>query len=145
MFSQSALHNPRYLIPPGPNNTLRPLISNRNAHINRLYSILVHLLSLPPSFQTSTRLLRAWRALAGCKEVHVGVLWRTGTAVIERIRGRGFEEDDEEEERERNDRKADWLKFVQEGKVEKVEKFNEYILTLVAAGRTQFALDELES
>ena len=65
--------------------------------------------------------------------------------MIERIRGRGFEEEDEEEERERNDRKADWLKFVQEGKVEKVEKFNEYILALVAAGRTQFALDELES
>jgi len=144
MFSQSALHNPRYLIPSGPSNSLGPLTSNRNAHITRLYSILIHLLSLPPSFQTSTRLLRAWRALAGCKEVHLGVLWRTGSAVIERIRGRGFEEG-EEEERERNDRKADWLKFVQEGKVEKVEKFNEYILALVAAGRSKFALDELES
>lgn len=76
--------------------------------------------------------------------MHLGVLWRTGSAVIERIRGRGFEEG-EEEERERNDRKADWLKFVQEGKVEKVEKFNEYILALVAAGRSKFALDELES
>ncbi|GAA5897258.1 uncharacterized protein JCM6883_006633 [Sporobolomyces salmoneus] len=148
MFFLHELHNPRSILPNGPRtathfaNTINPLLSNRSAHITRLYSILLHLLSLEPSYSNSTRLLRTWRALAGCKEVHLGVLWRTGTAVLERMRGRG-EEEDEEEEREQ--RKADWLKFVQEGKLEKIDKFNEYILALVAAGNAQFALDELES
>ena len=156
MFSQHVFHNPRSTLPTGPRtstqhtlHSVNPLTSNRSAHITRLYSILLHLLSLPPSYSNSTRLLRAWRALAGCKEVHLGVLWRTGTAVIERIRGRGSDEGDSEEEEEerkdRNQRKADWLKFVQEGKLEKVDKFNEYILALVAAGNARFGLDELES
>lgn len=84
-------------------------------------------------------------------------MWRTGTAVIERIRSREFdetlsaaEEDDDDDEveerrRDRNQRKGDWLKFVQEGKLEKVDKFHEYVLAVVAAGNPRFGFDELES
>lgn len=145
MFSQHELHNPRVVLPRGPRtasqyaHTVNPLTSNRHGHVARLYSIVSHLLSLAPSPETSTRLVRAWRALAACKEVHVGVLWRTGTAVIERADGRDDDGD------ATGHAKADWLKFVQEGKLEKVDKFHEYILALVAAGQSQFGLDELES
>ncbi|GAA5847868.1 hypothetical protein JCM3766R1_001213 [Sporobolomyces carnicolor] len=145
MFSQHELHNPRVVLPRGPRtasqyaHTVNPLTSNRHGHVARLYSIVTHLLSLAPSPETSTRLVRAWRALAACKEVHVGVLWRTGTAVIERADGRDDDGD------ATGHAKADWLKFVQEGKLEKVDKFHEYILALVAAGQSQFGLDELES
>ncbi|GAA5940762.1 uncharacterized protein JCM15063_006354 [Sporobolomyces koalae] len=150
MYSQHPLHNPREVLPTGPpvpghwTHSVNPLTSNRNAHITRLYSILVHLLSLPPSRETSRRIVRAWRALAGCKEVHLNVMWRTGTAVLARIRS-SDDDDDHEVESERNDERADWLKFVQEGKIDKVDKFHEYILALVATGRIRFALDELES
>ncbi|GAA6016283.1 hypothetical protein JCM11491_006802 [Sporobolomyces phaffii] len=152
MLSQHALHRPRYVLPVGPRtvthfaHSVNPLTSNRHAHLTRLYSVVVHLLSLAPSYATSTRLLRAWRALAGCKEVHLGVLWRTGTAVLERMRGRnGDDDDDADAAADRHQRQADWLKFVQEGQIDKVDKFNEYILALVAAGSARFALDELES
>ncbi|GAA5916452.1 hypothetical protein JCM5296_006568 [Sporobolomyces johnsonii] len=151
-YSTKRLHNPLVRLPTAPRTpthiplAVQPLSSNRSAHIVRLYNILLHLLSLPPSFDNSTRSLRAWRALARCKEVHLGALWRLGSAVIERTRARNDrDEDDEEEQRWRSDRKADWLKFCQEGRIDKVDKFNEYILALVAAGRAQYALDELES
>lgn len=154
MFSQHPLHNPAIVLPPGPrtpsqvSHSINPLTSNRAAHITRLYSILQHLLSLPPSLANSTRLLRAWRALASCKEVHLGVLWRVGTAVLEHYRTTNSNDDDEEAFEARSQRKSDWLKSVQEGKFEKVVKFNEYILSLCALGGTEsmrFALEELES
>ncbi|GAA5889859.1 hypothetical protein JCM16303_002399 [Sporobolomyces ruberrimus] len=154
MFSQHPLHNPAIVLPPGPrtpsqvSHSINPLTSNRAAHITRLYSILQHLLSLPPCLANSTRLLRAWRALAKCKEVHLGVLWRVGTAVLEHNRTSNSNDDDEEASEARSQRKADWLKSVQEGKFEKVVKFNEYILSLCALGGTEsmrFALEELES
>ncbi|GAA5960333.1 hypothetical protein JCM8115_001145 [Rhodotorula mucilaginosa] len=154
-YSRTRLHNPVVRPPKGPRTpthipaSLLPLTSNRNAHIVRLYSILVHLVSLPPSPPTSVRLVRAWRALAACKEVHLGVLWRLGAAVLEQTRD-GSEplhrEDDEDDEaaQERAERRAEWLKSCQEGLLDRVDKFAEYALALVAAGRIDFALDELD-
>lgn len=151
-YSQSRLHNPLVRPPRGPRTpahipaSLLPLISTRNGHIVRLYNILTHLLTLPPSPETSVRTVRAWRALASCKEVHLSVLWRMGAAVIERMRVEGGEaDDDEEEQRWRAGQRAEWLKYCQEGRVDRVDKFNEYILALVAAGRAEFALDELDA
>ncbi|GAA5961802.1 hypothetical protein JCM21900_003314 [Sporobolomyces salmonicolor] len=150
-YSTRRLHNPPVRLPTAARTpthiplAVQPLNSNRSAHIVRLYNILLHLLSLPPSFDNSTRSLRAWRALARCKEVHLDALWRLGSAVIDRTRTRNDRDEDDEEQRWRSDRKADWLKFCQEGRIDKVGKFEEYILALVAAGRAQYALDELES
>ncbi|BGO93554.1 hypothetical protein NBRC10512_000711 [Rhodotorula toruloides] len=151
-YSQTRLHNPLVRPPRGPRTpahipaSLLPLISTRNGHIVRLYNILAHLLTLPPSPETSVRTLRAWRALASCREVHLSVLWRTGAAVIERMRVEGGDaDDDEEEQRWRAGQRAEWLKYCQEGRVDRVDKFNEYILALVAAGRAEFALDELDA
>lgn len=156
-YSRSRLHNPIVRPPRGPRTpnhipaSLNPLASNRNAHIVRLYSVLVHLVSLPPSPTTSVQLVRAWRALAGCREVHLGVLWRLGAAVIDRTRDSvGFGEtarddgDDDDARQERAERRAEWLKACQEGLVDRVDKFGEYALALVAAGRIDFALDELD-
>ncbi|GAA5985921.1 hypothetical protein JCM10908_006332 [Rhodotorula pacifica] len=156
-YSRSRLHNPIVRPPRGPRTpthipaSLLPLVSNRNAHIVRLYSILVHLVSLPPSPTTSVRLVRAWRALAACREVHLGVLWRLGAAVLEQTREASLypiEEDEEdtggEQAQERAERRAEWLKSCQEGLLDRVDKFAEYALALVAAGRIEFALDELD-
>lgn len=154
-YSRTRLHNPVVRPPKGPRTpthipaSLLPLTSNRNAHIVRLYSILVHLVSLPPSPATSVRLVRAWRALAACKEVHLGVLWRLGAAVLEQARDGSEPEhrqDDEADEaaQERAERRAEWLKSCQEGLLDRVDKFAEYALALVAAGRIDFALDELD-
>ncbi|POY70688.1 hypothetical protein BMF94_6302 [Rhodotorula taiwanensis] len=156
-YSRSRLHNPIVRPPRGPRTpnhipaSLNPLASNRNAHIVRLYSVLVHLVSLPPSPTTSVQLVRAWRALAGCREVHLGVLWRLGAAVIDRTRdsvGSGEtardDGDDDDARQERAERRAEWLKACQEGLVDRVDKFGEYALALVAAGRIDFALDELD-
>ncbi|BGP26380.1 proteophosphoglycan ppg4 [Rhodotorula toruloides] len=151
-YSQSRLHNPLVRPPRGPRTpayipaSLLPLISTRKGHIVRLYNILTHLLTLAPSPETSVRTVRAWRALASCKEVHLSVLWRTGAAVIERMRVEGGEADDgDDEQRWRARQRAEWLKYCQEGRVDRVDKFNEYILALVAAGRSEFALDELDA
>ncbi|GAA5908550.1 hypothetical protein JCM6882_001297 [Rhodosporidiobolus microsporus] len=153
-YSQSRLHNPLLRLPVGPRTpehipiSLLPLTSTRAAHITRLYNLLLHLLSLPPSPRTTTQTVRAWRALAGCREVHLATLWRVGAAVIERSREGGAfddEDDEEEERRERAARRAEWLKFCQEGREEKVDKFHEYVLALVASGRVEFALDELDA
>lgn len=156
-YSRTRLHNPVVRPPKGPRTpthipaSLLPLTSNRNAHIVRLYSILVHLVSLPPSPATSVRLVRAWRALAACKEVHLGVLWRLGAAVLEQTRDgsershpREDEDEDDEAAQGRAERRAEWLKSCQEGLLDRVDKFAEYALALVAAGRIDFALDELD-
>lgn len=153
-YSRTRLHNPVVRPPKGPRTpthipaSLLPLTSNRNAHIVRLYSILVHLVSLPPSPHTSVRLVRAWRALAACKEVHLGVLWRLGAAVLEQTRDgsehQGEDDEDDEAAQERAERRAEWLKSCQEGLLDRVDKFAEYALALVAAGRIDFALDELD-
>ncbi|GAA5874399.1 hypothetical protein JCM3774_005026 [Rhodotorula dairenensis] len=157
-YARARLHNPVVRPPRGPRTpthipaSLLPLVSNRNAHIVRLYSLVVHLVSLPPSSQTSVRLVRAWRALAACREVHLGVLWRLGAAVLEQTREGGGRDDGSEEEeeggseaaRERADRRAEWLKSCQEGLLDRVDKFAEYALALVAAGRIESALDELD-
>ncbi|GAA5981001.1 hypothetical protein JCM11641_001426 [Rhodosporidiobolus odoratus] len=149
-YSQSQLHNPLVRLPTGRRTAehhpvaLNPLISARNAHITRLYNLLLHLLSSPPSPHTSTQIIRAWRALAGCREVHIATLWRVGAAVIERTR-REEGEDNDEEYQERASKKADWLKFCQDGREDRVEKFLEYVLALVAAGRVEFAVDELDA
>ncbi|BGP18450.1 hypothetical protein JCM10213_003183 [Rhodosporidiobolus nylandii] len=153
-FSQSRLHNPLVRLPAGPRTpthlpvSLLPLTSARSAHITRLYTLLLHLLSLPPSPRVSGQAVRAWRALASCREVHLAVLWRVGGAVIDRLRseGEGGEgEEDEEEQRERAGKRAEWLKFCQEGREERVDKFHEYCLALVAQGRVEFAVDELDA
>lgn len=137
--------------------SLLPLVSSRNAHVARLYDLVRHLVSLPPSPATHTRTVRAWRALAQCREVHLSVLWHLGAAIIERTReggswqrggsGRAHDGDDgdnDDEARWRAGQRAEWLKFNQEGAHDRVLKFNEYCLALVAAGRAEFALDELE-
>ncbi|GAA6010673.1 hypothetical protein JCM10207_007799 [Rhodosporidiobolus poonsookiae] len=152
-YSRTPLHNPLVRLPAGPRTpshipvALLPLTSQRNAHIVRLYNLLVHLLSLPPTSSTSTQSVRAWRALASCREVHLATLWRLGSAVLEHTRERSAEDDEdgEEEQRWRARRRADWLKVCQEGREDKVDKFAEYALALVAAGRPEFALDELEA
>ncbi|GAA5921902.1 hypothetical protein JCM3775_003407 [Rhodotorula graminis] len=159
-LSPSALHNPVVRLPPGPRTrehipvSLLPLASNRNAHITRLYNLVVHLVSLAPSPATHTRTVRAWRALAQCREVHLSVLWSLGAAIIDRARegaaargspGADGLVDDDDEAQWRAGQRAEWLRFNQEGVLDRVSKFNEYILALVAAGRAEFALDELES
>ncbi|GAA5909479.1 hypothetical protein JCM8208_006538 [Rhodotorula glutinis] len=158
-LSRAALHNPVARLPPGPRTrehipvSLLPLASNRNAHITRLYNLVVHLVSLPPSPATHARTVRAWRALAQCREVHLSVLWSLGAAIIDRTRegaaaaSRGDDDDgdDDDEAQWRAGQRAEWLRFNQEGALDRVTKFNEYILALVAAGRAEFALDELES
>ena len=155
-YSRTRLHNPVVRPPKGPRTpthipaSLLPLTSNRNAHIVRLYSILVHLVSLPPSPRTSVRLVRAWRALAACKEVHLGVLWRLGAAVLEQTRdgsepSHAEDAEDDKAAQERAERRAEWLKSCQEGLLDRVDKFAEYALALVAAGRIDFALDELDA
>ncbi|GAA5827377.1 hypothetical protein JCM3770_000544 [Rhodotorula araucariae] len=154
-LSRKTLHNPLVRPPTGPRTrehipvSLLPLSSNRNAHIVRLYTLVTHLVSLPPSPDTHARTVRAWRALAQCNEVHVEVLWALGAAVIDRTRekeqGRGGAGDDEDDARWRAGQRAEWLKFSQDGTHDRVKKFLEYILALVAAGRAEFALDELES
>ncbi|TNY22921.1 Proteophosphoglycan ppg4 [Rhodotorula diobovata] len=162
--SRLALHNPVVRPPAGPRTrehipvSLLPLVSSRNAHVARLYDLVRHLVSLPPSPATHTRTVRAWRALAQCREVHLSVLWHLGAAIIERTReggswqrggsGRAHDGDDgdnDDEARWRAGQRAEWLKFNQEGAHDRVLKFNEYCLALVAAGRAEFALDELES
>ncbi|GAA5837376.1 hypothetical protein JCM11251_002094 [Rhodosporidiobolus azoricus] len=153
MAYSGGLHAPVLRLPVGPRTpehipvSLLPLTSTRAAHITRLYNLLIHLLSLPPTPRTTTQTIRAWRALAGCREVHLATLWRVGAAVIEQSRAGGAfdEEDEEEERRERAARKAEWLKFCQEGREDKVDKFHEYVLALVAAGRAESALDELDA
>ncbi|GAA5840615.1 hypothetical protein JCM9279_007381 [Rhodotorula babjevae] len=161
-LSRAALHNPVVRLPPGPRTrehipvSLLPLSSNRNAHITRLYDLVVHLVSLPPSPATHTRTVRAWRALAQCREVHLSVLWSLGAAIIDRTRegaaaasraspAEGDDGEDDDEAQWRAGQRAEWLRFNQEGAHDRVSKFNEYILALVAAGRAEFALDELES
>ncbi|GAA6062656.1 hypothetical protein JCM10212_000556 [Sporobolomyces blumeae] len=150
------LHAPTHLLPTGPRtpshspHSVSPLTSLRTAHETRLVNLVVHLASLPPSYPTSVRLVRAWRLLSTCREVHFGMLWRVGAAIIDRTRSRSEDmsdddDDRDERERERNDRKADWFKHCQQGKLDKVDKFLEYVLALVASGRSRFALDELES
>ncbi|GJN92563.1 hypothetical protein Rhopal_005593-T1 [Rhodotorula paludigena] len=155
-LSRARLHNPPTRPPPGPRTaehvpqTLSALQSVRSAHILRLHALVEHLVSLAPSAQTSVRAVRAWRALCACREVHLSVLWQLGAAVLDRMResadrGGGDEDDDGEEERWRANRRAEWLRFCQEGTVDRVAKFSEYCLALVAAGRADFALDELDS
>lgn len=157
-YARSQLHNPVVRPPKGPRtpshipSTLFQLVSNRNAHIVRLYSLLLHLVALPPSPSNSVRLVRAWRALAACREVHLGVLWRLGAAVIEQTRDAGSggadqaldDEEDAERRRDRAELRAEWIKACQEGLLDRVDKFAEYALALVAAGRVDFALDELD-
>lgn len=124
-------------------STLQASFSQRHALVLRLHDVLCHLLSLPSSYNNSRRELRAFRILAQCKEVDFAALWKVGAKVLERAR-----EDDlegEEEEQWRFGRKADWLKRCQEGKVDKVDKFLEYSLSLVAAGRHRYALEDLET
>ncbi|BGP42091.1 hypothetical protein JCM10449v2_006093 [Rhodotorula kratochvilovae] len=154
-LSRKVLHNPLVRPPTGPRTrdhipaSLLPLSSNRNAHIVRLYDVLTHLISLPPSPETHTRSVRAWRALTQCPEVHVEVLWALGAAVIDRTREKeprgGEGDDDGDDARWRAGQRAEWLKYNQDGTHDRVKKFHEYILALVAAGRAEFALDELES
>jgi hypothetical protein len=143
------LQNPRTRPPVGPPTSgvipsaLQPTFSQRHAHILRLHDLLVHLVSLPPSYPNSVRSLRAWRCLAKAKEVDFHALWRLGAKVLERT----TEVDvlDDRQEREfRNGRKATWIKECQ-GKSDQLEKFTEYILSLAAAGKHRHALDELES
>ncbi|GAA6044707.1 hypothetical protein JCM8097_000240 [Rhodosporidiobolus ruineniae] len=153
-FSQQRLHNPVQRLPAAPRTRdyiplpLVPLTTSRAAHITRLYNLLLHLVALPPSPRTSSQAVRAWRALAGCREVPLAVLWRLGAAVIDRTRGEGAEQDDDENDEEKRDRaarRAEWLKSCQEGRHDKVDKFSEYCLALVGAGRAEFALDELDA
>ncbi|KAI5481401.1 hypothetical protein MNV49_004157 [Pseudohyphozyma bogoriensis] len=130
---------PTYLLP----------TSARHSHILRLHDLLHHLLSLPPTYATSVRAVRAWRALASCKEVDVAVLWRLGVKALQQGRGAEREEEDDGEEdeahEERERLKAAWIKRCQNGTKDRVDKFVEYIIALVAAGRTTYALEEAES
>lgn len=120
---------------------LNPSASLRHAHVLRLHDLLNHLVSLPLSYANSTRALRAWRALAKCKEVDIGALWRLGSKVVERMADGEGEEDREDQMA----RKAAWVKACQDNRLAKVDKTNEYVLALVAAGRPKQALDELDA
>ncbi|GAA5865195.1 hypothetical protein JCM8547_008310 [Rhodosporidiobolus lusitaniae] len=151
MASTAPLHNPLVRLPRGHRtpdhipHAVNPLTSFRSSHVVRLYNLLLHLLTLPPSPRTSTQIVRAWRALAACREVHLMVLWRVGAAVIDRTREGREDEDDEDARKDRANQRAEWLKFCQDGKEERVDKFHEYCLALVAAGKVDFALDELDA
>jgi hypothetical protein len=150
-FSTSTLHHPIRRPARGPDQAgdakarLQPIFSIRHSHVLRLHDILLHLLSLPPSHTNSVQSLRAWRALAKCKEIDLPVLYKIGAKVLERTREAEDEDQDGDEEKAwRSGRKAEWLKWSQEGKLDKVDKFIEYVLSLAAAGRARHALDELE-
>lgn len=121
--------------------------SIRHTHILHLHDLLLHLLSLPPSYENSVRTLRTWRCLAKIKEIEIGAMWMLGCSVLDRTREEdaGQEDDGEEEKAWRNARKAEWLLKCQADKLNKLDKFQEYILCLVAAGRATHALDELSS
>lgn len=125
-------------------STLQASFSQRHALVLRLHDVLRHLISLPCSYDNSRRELRAFRILAQCKEVDFAALWRVGAKVLERSREEEGDEG-EEEEQSRFNRKAEWLRRCQEGKVDKVDTFLEYALSLAAAGRHRYALEELES
>jgi hypothetical protein len=151
-LSQASIHHPLTKPPTAPwaqgveKYRLQPHFSLRHAHLLRLHDILHHLLSLPPSYANSVQSLRAWRALAKCKEIDPRAFFQTGAKVLERTReGDEEEEQDGAEEKQwRQGRRAEWLKWNQEGKFDKVEKMIEYILALAAAGRARHALDELD-
>lgn len=122
--------------------------SVRHRHILRLYDILQHLISLPATFEHSVQSLRAWRALAKCKEVDLRALYQLGGKILERTReqpGGGDEVVEGIEEVEwRQSRRAEWIKWSRNGQHDKVEKLTEYVLALVAAGKPRDALSELE-
>lgn len=116
---------------------LRPSHGPRHAHLLRLYNLLLHLLSLPPSRQTTIRTLRAWRALAGCREIELDGLWAVGAKVLDRVEG-------EQDEEEAGERRVDWLRTCQDSKVDQEGKFVELVLGLIAIGRAREALGELD-
>ncbi|KAK4704742.1 hypothetical protein P7C70_g1457, partial [Phenoliferia sp. Uapishka_3] len=145
-ISSSSLLNPLHAPLTGPPVSaprppqLNPLASLRHAHILRLHDLIYHLLSLPPSQANSNRTLRAWRALASCKEVDIDAIWKLGGKVVERV------SDGAEDEREDYmARKAAWIKACQDNRLAKVEKTVEYCLALVAAGQPTQAHDELDT
>ena len=110
-----------------------------------MHDLLNHLVSLPPSYANSVQSLRAWRALAKCKEIDLRALFQTGAKILERTREVDDEDQEGAEEQEwRQGRRAEWLKWNQEGKWDKVEKMSEYILSLAAAGKIRYALEELD-
>lgn len=151
-LSQASIHHPLTKPPTAPwaqgveKYRLQPHFSLRHAHLLRLHDILHHLLTLPPSYANTVQSLRAWRALAKCKEIDLRALFQTGAKILERTRevDDDEEQDGAEEEQWRQGRRAEWLKWNQEGKWDKVEKMIEYILALAAAGRARHALDELD-
>lgn len=119
--------------------------SVRHRHVLRLYDILQHLVSLPPSHANSVLSLRAWRALAKCKEVDLKAMYQLGGKILERTRELTDNENEAIEAEWRQGRRAEWLKWSRNGQHDRVDKLSEYILTLVAAGKPRDALDELET
>ena len=140
-------YDPIYLTPftiSGRNkkHRLNAHASERQSHIARLHDLLIHLLSSAPSSENYIRAIRAWRYLAQCREIQMDSLLPLGAKLfsIQCLEGR----DGIEENAIRNEKKADWLKWCQEDREEQVEKFNEYILALIAARQSQFAFNELK-
>jgi len=143
LFSASPLLDP----PSGPVPTssvrhrhpfaLRPAYGPRHAHLLRLYNLLLHLVSLPPSPETNMRTLRAWRALASCREIELDALWAVGAKVLDRIEG-GVEAE------KAGERRLNWLRSCQDSKVDQEQKFIEVVLGLIGVGRASEALEELD-
>lgn len=132
---------------PGPDRfRLQPHFSLRHAHVLRLHDLVHHLISLPPSYANSVQSLRAWRALAKCPEIDLRALYLVGAKILERTREeeQGGGEEEEEESEWRAGRRAEWLKWNQEGKWDRVDKMIEYTIALAAAGRARHALEELD-
>lgn len=116
---------------------LRPSHGPRHAHLLRLYTLLLHLLTLPPSRGTTHRTLRAWRALAACREIELDALWSLGAKILDRREGPAMEENPGE-------RRVEWLRAAQDSKVDQEQKFVELVLGMIAVGRPRQALDELD-
>lgn len=120
---------------------LNASVSDRHAHVERLFELVVHLCSLARTDTTAVQLARAWRALCSCPEFDVDLSWRLGLLVIDKTR---LSEDEGGPETTAR-RKRKWISRAREHRIERVTKFAEYVLCLADAGEHAEALDELEA
>lgn len=142
--------------------------SNKHFHLLRLIDLLNHLLTLPSNYSNSIKLIRNWRLLANFNEIELNSFWRFGNKILDKIReedevqvvrdddasdenevlrivdDEDKEEQEEEEKLWRNNKKSEWLKLVQGNSIDKLDKFNDYILTLIASKKLGYAMEELE-
>lgn len=143
LFDPSPLQHPVSQPPPTSSIrhrhpfSLRASHGPRHAHLLRVYNLLLHLLTLPPSAVNTTRALRAWRVLAACREIELDGLWAVGAKLLDRLDG---EADGEEV----TEARVEWLGACQDSKVDQNSKFQEFILALIQVGRPKQAMEELD-